>query len=144
MDQYILIGKESIGKERIGIDRYISRNKRKGAAAREGKTFFDSKRVSNELGAGNSVRAKQVMDVALKLSFLLAVVAVLTKIFGHDAWVGFFTDSSSMTKKFASMTPLLAASIAIDIIECVLLGFMDRLNMRPVLSRWNPLVDYIT
>ena len=29
MDPYISIGKESIEKERIGIDRYISRNKRK-------------------------------------------------------------------------------------------------------------------
>ena len=30
MDPYISIGKESIEKERIGIDRYIYRNKRKG------------------------------------------------------------------------------------------------------------------
>ena len=30
MEPYISIGKESIEKERIGIDRYISRNKRKG------------------------------------------------------------------------------------------------------------------
>ena len=30
MDPYISIGKESREKERIGIDRYISRNKRKG------------------------------------------------------------------------------------------------------------------
>ena len=29
MEPYISIGKESIEKERIGIDRYISRNKRK-------------------------------------------------------------------------------------------------------------------
>ena len=30
MDPYILIRKESIEKERIGIDQYIYRNKRKG------------------------------------------------------------------------------------------------------------------
>ena len=30
MDPYISIGKESIEKERIGIDRYLSRNKQKG------------------------------------------------------------------------------------------------------------------
>jgi hypothetical protein len=30
MDSYISIGKESREKERIGIDQYISRNKRKG------------------------------------------------------------------------------------------------------------------
>jgi hypothetical protein len=29
MDPYISIGKESIEKERIGIDRYLSRNKEK-------------------------------------------------------------------------------------------------------------------
>ncbi|XVF37582.1 hypothetical protein REPUB_Repub20aG0021800 [Reevesia pubescens] len=79
-------------------------------------------RVSNELGAGHPVRAKYAMDVALKLSFLLAAIAVLTIIFGHDVWVGFFTESSSMVKKFASMTALLAATIAIDIIQCILSG----------------------
>jgi hypothetical protein len=31
MEPYISIGKESIEKERIGIDRYISRNKGKGS-----------------------------------------------------------------------------------------------------------------
>jgi hypothetical protein len=30
VDPYISIGKESIEKERIGIDQYISRNKGKG------------------------------------------------------------------------------------------------------------------
>jgi len=30
MDPYISIGKESIEKERNGIDRYLSRNKQKG------------------------------------------------------------------------------------------------------------------
>ncbi|XVF37362.1 hypothetical protein REPUB_Repub20aG0001500 [Reevesia pubescens] len=53
-------------------------------------------RVSNELGAGHPVRAKYAMDVALKLSILLAAIAVLTIICGHDIWVGFFTESSSM------------------------------------------------
>ena len=34
MDPYISIGKESIEKERIGIDRYIYRNTRKGKKRR--------------------------------------------------------------------------------------------------------------
>ena len=34
MDPYISIGKESIEKEKIGIDRSLSRNKRKGKKRR--------------------------------------------------------------------------------------------------------------
>lgn len=79
-------------------------------------------RVSNELGAGNPRRAKHAMFVSLKLSIILAVLSVLTITFGHDIWVGFFTENPLMIENFAKMTPFLAASIAIDVIQCVLSG----------------------
>ncbi|XWS28022.1 hypothetical protein CRYUN_Cryun25bG0030400 [Craigia yunnanensis] len=82
-----------------------------------------STRVANELGAGNPNRAKHAMGVTLKLSILIALAVVLTLAFGHDIWAGFFSDSPSIIKKFAEMTPLLAVSIAIDAIQGVLSGF---------------------
>ncbi|OMO93603.1 Multi antimicrobial extrusion protein [Corchorus capsularis] len=81
-----------------------------------------STRVSNELGAGNPDRAKHAMAVTLKLSILVAFALVLTLAFGHDIWAGFFSNSPSIIKKFADMTPLLVVSIAIDAIQGVLSG----------------------
>ncbi|XVE50211.1 hypothetical protein DITRI_Ditri01bG0143600 [Diplodiscus trichospermus] len=81
-----------------------------------------STRVSNELGAGNPNRAKHAMAVTLKLSILLALAVVLTLAFGHDTWAGFFSDSPSIIKKFAEMTPFLTVSIAIDAIQGVFSG----------------------
>ncbi|KAK8519949.1 hypothetical protein V6N12_003915 [Hibiscus sabdariffa] len=101
-----------------------------------------STRVSNELGAGNPDKAKQAMTVTLKLSVLLALVVVLTLVLGHNIWSGFFSDSHSIMKKFAQMTPLLAVSIAVDAIQGVLSGFMDWLNMWSIVSSLYPYVDY--
>ncbi|GMJ11440.1 DETOXIFICATION 18 [Hibiscus trionum] len=81
-----------------------------------------SARVSNELGSGNPDRAKQAMTVTLKLSVLVALVVVLTLAMGHNIWVGFFSHSHSIIKKFSQMTPLLAVSIAIDAIQSILSG----------------------
>ncbi|XP_039002719.1 protein DETOXIFICATION 19-like [Hibiscus syriacus] len=81
-----------------------------------------STRVSNELGGGNPNKAKHAMAVALKLSILLVLAVVLTLAFGHNIWAGFFSDSDSIIKKFAKMTPSLLVSIAIDAIQGVLSG----------------------
>ncbi|PPD76373.1 hypothetical protein GOBAR_DD26705 [Gossypium barbadense] len=81
-----------------------------------------STRVSNESGAGNPNRAKHAMTVTLKLSILLALVVVLTLALGHDIWAGFFSDSHSIIKQFAQLTPLLIVSIVIDAIQGVLSG----------------------
>ncbi|KAK8620435.1 hypothetical protein V6N13_066913 [Hibiscus sabdariffa] len=78
--------------------------------------------VSNELGAGNSNRAKHATTVSLKLSILVAVAMVLTLLSGHDIWPGFFSDSHSIIKKFTDMMPLLVISIAIDTVQGVLSG----------------------
>ena len=45
MDPYISIGKESIEKERIGIDRYIYRNTRKG---NERRNSFNLRQMKKE------------------------------------------------------------------------------------------------
>ncbi|KAK8620431.1 hypothetical protein V6N13_066909 [Hibiscus sabdariffa] len=81
-----------------------------------------STRVSNELGAGNPNKAKHAMTVTLKLSVLLALAVALMLAFGHGIWAGFFSNSHSIIKKFAGMTPLLIVSIAIDAIQGVLSG----------------------
>ncbi|KAL9383337.1 hypothetical protein Peur_023660 [Populus x canadensis] len=81
-----------------------------------------STRVSNELGAGNPDKAKQAMATTLKLSVLLALLIVLALVIGHDIWAGFFTDDLSIIKAFASMTPFLAISIALDAFQVVFTG----------------------
>ncbi|KAF8024079.1 hypothetical protein BT93_F1324 [Corymbia citriodora subsp. variegata] len=81
-----------------------------------------STRVSNELGSGNTDRAKNAMAVTLKLSILLAVAFVLALAFGHNVWAGLFSDSSSIIAEFGSMTPLLAISITLDSVQGVLSG----------------------
>ncbi|KAK4851777.1 hypothetical protein QYF36_018359 [Acer negundo] len=81
-----------------------------------------STRVSNELGAGNLYRAKSAMAVTLKLSVLLALLVVSALSFGHNIWVGFFSDNPEIIKKFASLTRLLAISITLDSVQGVLSG----------------------
>lgn len=81
-----------------------------------------STRVSNELGARNTDRAKHAMSVTLKLSVILALAVVLALGFGHDIWAGLFSDSPVIISKYASMTPLLMISIILDSIQGVLSG----------------------
>ncbi|XP_022139357.1 protein DETOXIFICATION 19-like [Momordica charantia] len=81
-----------------------------------------STRVSNELGAGNPVRARQAMFVTLLLSILLGLAVVLLLAFGHNIWAGFFSDSPVIIQAFASMTPLLAISVLADSVQGVLSG----------------------
>ncbi|CAK7327779.1 unnamed protein product [Dovyalis caffra] len=81
-----------------------------------------STRVSNELGAGNPDKAKHAMAMTLKLSVLLALLIVLSLGIGHDIWAGFFSDDLSIIKAFASMTPFLAISIALDAFQVVVSG----------------------
>ncbi|KAL4341139.1 hypothetical protein GQ457_08G006680 [Hibiscus cannabinus] len=81
-----------------------------------------STRVSNELGAGNPNKAKHAMAVTLKLSILLAVAMALTLLLGHDIWIGFFSDSHSIIKKFTDMTFWVVISIAIDTIQGIFSG----------------------
>ncbi|KAF5182307.1 Detoxification-like protein [Thalictrum thalictroides] len=81
-----------------------------------------STRVANELGAGNTDRAKNAVAVTLKLSVLLALAIIVFLVFGHNIWASAFSDNPDIKKKFASMTPLLVISICIDSIVGVLSG----------------------
>ncbi|XP_011098287.1 protein DETOXIFICATION 18-like [Sesamum indicum] len=81
-----------------------------------------STRVSNELGAGNSNQAKRAMAVTLKLTVFLAVLVVLALSLGHNLWAGSFSDSPVIIDAFASMTPLLVASILCDFVQGILSG----------------------
>ncbi|XP_043701905.1 protein DETOXIFICATION 18-like isoform X1 [Telopea speciosissima] len=81
-----------------------------------------STRVSNELGAGNTDRAKNSITVTFKLSIILALTVILALAFGHDIWASCFTNSSIIKREFASMTPLLAFSILFDSAQGILSG----------------------
>lgn len=81
-----------------------------------------STRVSNELGAGNSSKAKHAMKVTLKLIALLAILVDLALGFGHQKWAGLFTKSSAVKERFGSIMPVLLVSIALDYFQGVLSG----------------------
>ncbi|KAG8492368.1 hypothetical protein CXB51_009633 [Gossypium anomalum] len=81
-----------------------------------------STRVSNELGAENPRKAKTAMAVSLKLSILLALIVVVALAFGHNIWAAFFTNTASIINQFASITPFLLISIAIDSFQGILSG----------------------
>ncbi|KAK8647881.1 hypothetical protein V6N13_121605 [Hibiscus sabdariffa] len=81
-----------------------------------------STRVSNELGAGNTRKAKAAMAVSLQLSVLLALAVVLALAFGHNIWAASFSNSASIINQFASMTPLLLISITLDSFQGILSG----------------------
>ncbi|XP_010923842.1 protein DETOXIFICATION 18 [Elaeis guineensis] len=81
-----------------------------------------STRVSNEIGAGNTEKAKNAVAVTLKLSVLLALTIVLLLVFGHNIWASFFSSSYAIIRKFAYMTPLLTVSIVLDSAQGVLSG----------------------
>ncbi|KAL8046574.1 hypothetical protein ABFX02_08G186300 [Erythranthe guttata] len=79
-------------------------------------------RVSNELGAGNIERAKHATGVTLKLTVLLALFVVSSLFFGHNLWSRSFSDSPVIIDAFASMTPLLVASISFDFFQGIFSG----------------------
>ncbi|KAK8643799.1 hypothetical protein V6N13_013076 [Hibiscus sabdariffa] len=81
-----------------------------------------STRVSNELGAGNTRKAKAAMAVSLQLSVLLALTVVLALAFGHNIWAASFSNSAAIINQFASMTPLLLISITLDSFQGILSG----------------------
>lgn len=81
-----------------------------------------STRVSNELGAGKVDGAKHAVAVSLKLSIFVAALVLLVLGLGHDFWASLFSSSPDIMKAFASMTPLLCASILLDSIQGVLSG----------------------
>ncbi|KAL8505811.1 hypothetical protein ACS0TY_016873 [Phlomoides rotata] len=81
-----------------------------------------STRVSNELGAGNPDRAKHATGVTLKLTVILALLVVAALSLGHNLWAGAFSDSPVIISAFASMTPLLVASISCDFVQGILSG----------------------
>ncbi|KAJ8425490.1 hypothetical protein Cgig2_029572 [Carnegiea gigantea] len=81
-----------------------------------------STRVSNELGAGKVDGAKHAVAVSLKLSIFVAALVLLVLGLGHDFWASLFSSSPDIIKAFASMTPLLCASILLDSIQGILSG----------------------
>ncbi|GLJ29466.1 hypothetical protein SUGI_0580830 [Cryptomeria japonica] len=81
-----------------------------------------STRVSNEIGAGNEHKAKLAVTVTVKLAVMLACAISVLLLFGHNIWAAAFSDSWKIRQKFATMAPLLAASIFFDAIQGILSG----------------------
>lgn len=81
-----------------------------------------STRVSNEIGAGNTKKAKNAVAVTLKLAFFLSATVLLLLAVGHNTWARSFTDNPVIVKEFASMTPFLAVSILLDSAQNCLSG----------------------
>ncbi|KAL8032102.1 hypothetical protein ABFX02_13G072600 [Erythranthe guttata] len=81
-----------------------------------------STRVANELGAGNTNRAKRAVAVTLKLTVVIALCVVLALCFGHNIWARAFSHSPVVINAYASMVPLLAVSVSFDFVQAVLSG----------------------
>ncbi|KAL8032098.1 hypothetical protein ABFX02_13G072400 [Erythranthe guttata] len=81
-----------------------------------------STRVSNELGAGNTERAKRAVAVILKLTVVIALCVVLALCFGHNIWARAFSHSPVVINAYVSMSPLLAVSVSFDFVQAVLSG----------------------
>lgn len=63
------------------------------------------------------------MRAGLKLSLFLGLCFVLFVVFGHDIRIQLFSSSPTIKKKeFASIAPLLAVSVLLNSIQCVLSG----------------------
>lgn len=86
--------------------------------------YDNSTRVSNEIGGGNILKAKNAVAVTLKLSCFLALIVLLFLAAGHNIWAGFFTNNPIIVQEFASMTPLLCISILLDSAQGVLSGIV--------------------
>ncbi|XP_042058159.1 protein DETOXIFICATION 18-like [Salvia splendens] len=81
-----------------------------------------STRVANELGGGNPEGARRATSVALKLTLVLAVCVVSALGFGHNVWAAAFTNSPLVFNAFASMVPLLVASVLCDFFQGIFSG----------------------
>ncbi|XP_008775553.2 protein DETOXIFICATION 18-like [Phoenix dactylifera] len=100
-----------------------------------------STRVSNEIGAGNTEKAKNAVAVTLKLSILLALTVVLLLVFGHNIWASLFSSSHDIIRAFAYMTPLLTVSIVLDSAQGVLSGVSRGCGWQH-LAAWTNLVAF--
>ncbi|KAF5192057.1 Detoxification-like protein [Thalictrum thalictroides] len=100
-----------------------------------------STRVSNELGAGNGDRAKNAVTVTLKLSLFLALIFVLSLIFGHNIWASAFSNSPTIKKEFASITPFLVLSVFFDSAQGVLSGVSRGCGWQD-LAAWTNLIAF--
>ncbi|KAE8674473.1 hypothetical protein F3Y22_tig00111754pilonHSYRG00095 [Hibiscus syriacus] len=103
--------------------------------------LYDSTRVANELGGGNPEKAKSAMAVTLKLSTILTLAIGLALAFGHNVWAAFFTDSSSIISRFASITPFLVVSITFGCFQDILSAVARGCGWQP-LAAWVNLGTY--
>ncbi|PKU75909.1 protein DETOXIFICATION 19 [Dendrobium catenatum] len=100
-----------------------------------------STRVSNEMGAGNIEQAKKAVSVTLKLAVLLALIFVLLLAFGHNIWAYGFSSNPEIVRKFAYMTPFLAASIVLDSAQGILSGVSRGCGLQHK-AAWTNLVTF--
>ncbi|KAL0928092.1 hypothetical protein M5K25_002332 [Dendrobium thyrsiflorum] len=100
-----------------------------------------STRVSNEMGARNIEQAKKAVSATLKLAVLLALIFVLLLAFGHNIWAYCFSSNSEIVRKFAYMTPFLAASVVLDSAQGILSGVSRGCGLQYI-AAWTNLVNF--
>ncbi|KAJ8752357.1 hypothetical protein K2173_003993 [Erythroxylum novogranatense] len=81
-----------------------------------------STRVSNELGAGNSKRARLAIYVVLGLAMTASVLVGTVLISFRNVWGYAYSNEVQVIKYVAVMLPIIAGSNIIDAVQCVLSG----------------------
>ncbi|XP_047066713.1 protein DETOXIFICATION 18-like [Lolium rigidum] len=102
-----------------------------------------STRVSNELGAGNTDKAKKAVKVTLMLSILLGVTFLLLLGLGHNLWAGLFSNSKTVISAFSSMTPLLIGTVVLDSTQGILSGVSRGCGWQHLVAWTNLVAFYI-
>ncbi|KAK6122320.1 hypothetical protein DH2020_043940 [Rehmannia glutinosa] len=81
-----------------------------------------STRVSNELGAGNSQRARLAVYVAAVIATSEGVIVGTTTILVRHIWGKLYSNENEVIRYVAKIMPLLALSDFLDGFQCVLSG----------------------
>ncbi|XP_039130235.1 protein DETOXIFICATION 16-like isoform X1 [Dioscorea cayenensis subsp. rotundata] len=81
-----------------------------------------STRVSNELGAGNSQKARSAVYIGEIISIIQGSIIGSILILGHNIWGKLYSKDINVVKHIAKMMPLLSLSIFMDATQCVLMG----------------------
>ncbi|KAL6878249.1 hypothetical protein ACP4OV_012419 [Aristida adscensionis] len=81
-----------------------------------------STRVSNELGAGRPQAARVAARVVLLLALSVGVLEGLVMVLVRNLWGYAYTRDAQVAGHVARMMPVLAASIMLDCVQCVLSG----------------------
>lgn len=84
--------------------------------------YFNSVRVSNELGAGRSQAAKFAVEVVSVTSTFIGVLAMILVLTTRDFFPYLFTSSNAVAKETTKISILLAFTVLLNSLQPVLSG----------------------